>query len=159
MNLLPRLTSILSCILSRIPKHTCTPHTPFHLRFLLRFHLFSHLSRAKSPFSLAFNFLPLASLPIYQSFDSRFSSGVHTHTQTPFIPVFFIRHSNECIRTIRNHARLFTLESISLSLSLFLPFSLHIFLSFCLSPLSDLISFFFLFVEFPKNVYICVSKL
>lgn len=156
MNLLPRLTSILSCILSRIPKHTCTP---FHLRFLLRFHLFSHLSRAKSPFSLAFNFLPLASLPIYQSFDSRFSSGVHTHTLKPHSFPFF--HS--ALKRMHSHDSqsriVYSLSNRSLSLSLFLPFSLHIFLSFCLSPLSDLISFFFLFVEFPKNVYICVSKL
>lgn len=159
MNLLPRLTSILSCILSRIPKHTCTP---FHLRFLLRFHLFSHLSRAKSPFSLAFNFLPLASLPIYQSFDSRFSSGVHTHTQTPFIPVFFIRHSNECIRTIRNHAS-FIHSRIDLSLSLFLALSLPSFLSshfpFVLS-FSSLRShlFFFSFCRVSQErIYMCLK--
>lgn len=83
-----------------------------------------------------------------------------THTLKPHsFPFFsFGTQTNAFARFAITH-RLFTLESISLSLSLFLPFSLHIFLSFCLSPLSDLISFFFLFVEFPKNVYICVSKL
>lgn len=144
MNLLPRLTSILSCILSRIPKHTCTPHAPFHLRFLLRFHLFSHLSRAKSPFSLAFNFLPLASLPIYQSFDSRFSSGVHTHTQTPFIPVFsFGTQTNAFARFAITHVYSLSNRSLSLSLSSFLSLFTFSFRSvFLLSPISSLFFFF-----------------
>lgn len=142
MNLLPRLTSILSCILSRIPKHTCTP---FHLRFLLRFHLFSHLSRAKSPFSLAFNFLPLASLPIYQSFDSRFSSGVHTHTLKPHsFPFFsFGTQTNAFARFAITHVYSLSNRSLSLSLSSFLSLFTFSFRSvFLLSPISSLFFFF-----------------
>lgn len=157
MNLLPRLTSILSCILSRIPKHTCTPHTPFHLRFLLRFHLFSHLSRAKSPFSLAFNFLPLASLPIYQSFDSRFSSGVHTHTQTPFIPVFsFGTQTNAFARFAITH-RLFTLESISLSLSLPSFLSSHFPFVLSFSSLRSHLFFFSFCRVSQERIYMCLK--
>ena len=154
MNLLPRLTSILSCILSRIPKHTCTP---FHLRFLLRFHLFSHLSRAKSPFSLAFNFLPLASLPIYQSFDSRFSSGVHTHTQTPFIPVFsFGTQTNAFARFAITH-RLFTLESISLYLSLPSFLSSHFPFVLSFSSLRSHLFFFSFCRVSQERIYMCLK--
>lgn len=133
-------------------KHTRAPH-PFTV-FSFVFTIFSLIARKIAILPRVHRF-PLASLPVYQSFEL---DSLLAHTQTPFIPVSFgsQTHSHDSQSRTFIHSRI----DLSLALSLSLPSSLSSHFSFVLSfsSLSDLISFFFSFCRVSQErIYMCLK--